>query len=70
MILYTDDDIPIIYNPIQLQYDNNIVKNELENEIQEIENKKIIEIPKKNIVNKLVSFISNCFCCYRNNNLT
>lgn len=57
MILYTDDDIPIIYNPIQLQDENKIIEDD---------NKKIIEIPEKNIVNKIICFMYNYCCCFRN----
>jgi len=57
MILYTDDDIPIIYNPIQINDEKNVSTKEPSNS----ENNKNIPIPKQINVNIIVRFICCCF---------
>jgi hypothetical protein len=54
MIVYTDDDIPIVYNPIQINDPQNIATKEPENDTK-TDNKKIN-------VNVVVRFIwCSCF---------
>uniref|UniRef100_A0A6C0HTS1 Uncharacterized protein n=1 Tax=viral metagenome TaxID=1070528 RepID=A0A6C0HTS1_9ZZZZ len=54
MIVYTDDDIPIVYNPIQINDPKNIATKEPENDTK-IDDKKIN-------VNIVVRFI--WWCCF------
>ena len=63
MILYTDDDIPIVYNPIQFQDEKILIHKEPLN----TENIPIpipIPTPEKINVNIIVRFIC---CCFRKN---
>lgn len=65
MIIYTDDDIPIIYNPIQLYDEKKIIKGEPEivkgePEIVKGEPETKLDKIKKN-VNTIVQFLCCCF---------
>jgi len=64
MIVYTDDDIPIIYNPIQFNDEENIEtrepKNDINNDDKKNSKKEDKKIPEKVNVNVVVRFI---WCC-------
>jgi hypothetical protein len=74
MIVYTDDDIPIIYNPIQFNDEENIETREPENDSKNDNNKnddnskkennskkEDKKIPEKMNVNIVIRFICCCF---------